>query len=150
MTIGTRITFCRMGKFFTREIDIERILEVGYRKIFQRRNWGCRPVFLMERSSPAATLSIKKKTACRITSHRCDVIRQAVFLFSFRRLFPLPDAFRGVPLTGVRFSDGIRSEGGRLHPKRICPPDLALLKSCTTTFATGLREQATGRMDLSV
>ena len=135
MTGNTRITFCRMGKFFTGEINIARIPEEEYQQMFLWRDWECRPIFLRERSSPAATLSIKKKTACRITSHRYSV--QAVFLFSFRRLFPLPDAFRGVPLTGARFSEGIRSEGGRLHPKRLCPPDLALLKSCTPIFASG-------------
>ena len=48
------------------------------------------------------------------------------FLFSFRRLFPLPDAFWGVPLTDARFSDRIRSKGGRLYLKRLCRSTLQL------------------------
>ena len=32
MTVNTRITSCQVGKFFTGEINIERILEEGGRK----------------------------------------------------------------------------------------------------------------------
>ena len=37
------------------------------------------------------------------------MFRVSCFLFSFSRLFPLPDTFSGVLLTNARFSDRIRS-----------------------------------------
>ncbi len=48
------------------------------------------------------------------------------FLFSFRRLFPLPDALSGVSLTNARFLDRIHSKGGRLYPERLCRLTLQL------------------------
>ena len=70
------------------------------------------------------------------------------FLFSFSRLFPLPDALSDVSLTNARFSDRIRSKGGRLYPERLCRPTLQLSVENNTTFVSGQREQATERIDL--
>lgn len=72
------------------------------------------------------------------------------FLFSFRRLFPLPGALSGVSLTGARFSDRIRSKGGRLYPKRLCRPTLQLAAENNTYLCIRKREQATGRMNVFV
>ena len=53
-----------------------------------------------------------------------------------------------VSLTDARFSDRIRSEGGRLYPERLCRPTLQLSAENTPIFASGQREQVTERINL--
>ncbi len=70
------------------------------------------------------------------------------FLFSFSRLFPLPDAFPGVSLTNARFSDRIRSVKRKIVSGTVLPLDLAVVRGNIPTFVSGQREQVTERINL--